>query len=119
LFLAKSFLESQPREERQFLTTDGSDIADKRESREAQGCAWASQAAMDFHIPSQASLRGIVKNPSLILLRKWPCDASSEIFQKKHRGCACTAKRGDVVKKHPQVGLRVSYQQQIQHSRSE
>jgi hypothetical protein len=38
-----------------------------------QGYAWASQAAMDFQIPSQASSQGIVKSPSLILLCKWPC----------------------------------------------
>jgi hypothetical protein len=30
--------------------------------REAQGHAWASQAAMDFQIPSQASLHGILKS---------------------------------------------------------
>jgi hypothetical protein len=34
---------------------------DKREGREAQGCAWASQASMDFQIPSQASLHWIMK----------------------------------------------------------
>jgi hypothetical protein len=46
--------------------------ADKREGRGALGYAWASQVAMDFQIPSLASLQWIVKNPSLILLRKWP-----------------------------------------------
>jgi hypothetical protein len=46
--------------------------ADKREGGGAQVYAWACQAAMDFQNPSQASLQGIVKNPSLILLRKWP-----------------------------------------------
>jgi hypothetical protein len=33
--------------------------------------------------------------------------------------CAWRAKRGDVLKKHPQARLRVSFLQQIQHSRSE
>jgi hypothetical protein len=35
---------------------------DKIQGRETQGYTWASQATMDFQIPSQASLHGIV-NP--------------------------------------------------------
>jgi hypothetical protein len=34
-------------------------------------------------------------------------------------GLRLASKRGDVVKKHPQARLRVSFAQQIQHSRSE
>ena len=42
---------------------------------EEQGCAWSSQAALRFQIPSQASLRGIVKShstltPRVCLLRR-------------------------------------------------
>ena len=37
----------------------------------------------------------------------------------ENAGLRLASKRGCVVKKHPQVGLRVSFQQQIQHSRSE
>jgi hypothetical protein len=40
-------------------------------------------------------------------------------FSKKTPGLRLASKRGCVVKKQPQVGLRVSFQQQIQHSRSE
>ncbi len=87
-----------------------------RINEKMQGYSWASQAAMDFQIPSQASLRGIVKSPSLILLRKWPCFALES--SGKSTGLRFVSKRGDVVKKHPQARLRVSYPQQIQHSRS-
>jgi hypothetical protein len=34
-------------------------------------------------------------------------------------GLRLFSKRGDVVKKHPQARLRVSFSKQIQHSRSE
>jgi hypothetical protein len=34
-----------------------------------------AKLALRFQIPSQASSHGIVKSPSLILLRKWPCFA--------------------------------------------
>ena len=37
----------------------------------------------------------------------------------ENTGLRLASKRGCVVKKHPQVGLRVSFLQQIQHSRSE
>jgi hypothetical protein len=38
-----------------------------------------AKLALCFQIPSQASLHGIVKNPSLILLRKWPCFAQESL----------------------------------------
>jgi hypothetical protein len=38
-----------------------------------------AKLALCFQIPSQASLHGILKTIAH-LLRKWPCDASSEIF---------------------------------------
>jgi hypothetical protein len=34
-----------------------------------------AKLALRFQIPSQASSHGIVKSPSLILLRKWLCFA--------------------------------------------
>ena len=43
--------------------------ADK--GRDTQGYAWQAKLALRFQIPSQASSHGIVKGPSLILLRKW------------------------------------------------
>jgi hypothetical protein len=59
------------------------------------------------------------ENPSPILLRKWACDASPWNFRGKKPGCAWPAKRGNVLKKHPQARLRVSFIKQIWHSRSE
>jgi hypothetical protein len=40
-------------------------------------------------------------------------------FLGENAGLRLVSKRGCVVKKHLQVGLRVSFLQQIQHSRSE
>jgi hypothetical protein len=89
---------------------------DKREGREAQGCAWASQASMDFQIPSQASLHWIMKPHRPFCCANGPVSLRNLW---KNLGLRLASKRGCVVKKHPQVGLRVSYPQQIQHSRSE
>ena len=51
--------------------------------REAQGYAWASQAGAVLSNPFASELARDSETPSLILLRKWPCDASSEIFGRK------------------------------------
>ena len=56
--------------------------------RDAQGYAWASQAGAVLSNPFASELARDSEIPSLILLRKWPCNASPEIFRKKHRGCA-------------------------------
>ena len=56
---------------------------DKTEGREAQGCAWASQAEMDFQIPSQASLHGILKLHRSFCYKR-PCDASPWNFGEKN-----------------------------------
>ena len=53
--------------------------------REAQGYAWASQAGAVLPNPFASELARDSETPSPILLRKWPYDASSEIFRKKHR----------------------------------
>jgi hypothetical protein len=88
--------------------------------REAQGYAWANQAGAVFSNPFTSELAQDSETTSLIWLRKWSCAfASLRDFWEKKQGCDWSAKRGDVVKKHPQARLRVSYQQQIQHSRSE
>ena len=55
---------------------------------DAQGCAWASQAGAVLSNPFASELARDSESTSLIMLRKWPCDASPEIFRKKHRGCA-------------------------------
>jgi hypothetical protein len=75
-----------------------------------------AKLALCFQIPSQASLHGIVKphcsfcfaNGPALLRNLW-----------KNLGLRLASKRGCVVKKHPQVGLRGSFLQQVQHSRSE
>jgi hypothetical protein len=75
---------------------------------------------MDFQIPSQASLQGIVKNPSLILLRNCYANGPSSPWNFwENVVLRLVPKRGDVVKKHTQARLRVFFQQQIQHSHSE
>ena len=51
-----------------FGTTDGQDLHGWAEKRRA--ALGQAKLALCFQIPSQASLHGIVKNPSLILLRK-------------------------------------------------
>ncbi len=53
--------------------------------RKAQGYPWASQAGAVLSNPFASELAWDSEIPSPILLRKWPCDASSEIFRKKHR----------------------------------
>ncbi len=54
-----------------------------RMGREAQGYAWASQAGAVLSNPFASELARDSENPSPILLRKWPYDASSEIFGRK------------------------------------
>ena len=56
---------------------------DKIQGRETQGYAWASQAGAGFSNPFASELARNSETPSLILLRKWPYDASSEIFGRK------------------------------------
>jgi len=88
--------------------------------REAQGCAWASQAGDALSNPFTSELARDCKIPSLILLRKWPCFLRfAQKSSGENNGLRLVSKRGDVVKKHLQARLRVSFPQQIQHSRSE
>ena len=89
---------------------------DKSESRESQGYAWASQAGAVFSNPFASELARDCETPSLILLRKWPCAFASLRDFLEQTGLSLASKRGCVVKKHPQVGLRVSFPQQVQHS---
>ena len=90
-----------------------------RMGREAQGCAWASQAGAVLPNPFASELARDCEPPSPILLRKWPCIYLCIKIKMKTSGCDWPAKRGDVVKKHLQARLRVSFPQQIQHSHSE
>ena len=89
--------------------------------REAQGCAWASQAGDVPPNPFTSELARDCKTPPPILLRKWPCflRLAQDVENRKNTGLRLFGKRGDVVKKHPQARLRVSFPQQIQHSHSE
>jgi hypothetical protein len=78
-----------------------------------------AKLALCFQIPSQASLHGIVKPHRSFCFANGPALAPcSEIFW-RNTGLRLASKRGCVEKKHPQARLRVSFPQQIQHSRSE
>ena len=106
--LAKSFFE--PRMTR--INTDG-----QRSCRAVLGQA---KLAPCFQIPSQASLHGIVKPHRSFCYANGPAFyASCRKLLEKIAGLRLFAKRGDVVKKHPQARLRVFFAKQIQHSRSE
>jgi hypothetical protein len=72
---------------------------------------------MDFQIPLQASLHGIVKTHRYFATQM-ALRFRSEIFW-RNTGLHLASKRGCVEKMHPQVGERVSFPQQIQHSHSE
>ena len=80
-----------------------------------------AKLATCFQIPPQASLQRDCENPSLILLRKWPCFSrlARDAQNRKNTGLRLVSKRGCVVKKHPQARLQVSFSQQLQHSHSE
>jgi hypothetical protein len=73
-----------------------------------------AKLALHFQIPSQASLRGIVKThrplaPRASLLFRALREMLG-IWEKKIQGCDWLAKRGDVLGKHPKARLRVSFQ---------
>jgi hypothetical protein len=87
--------------------------------KETQGYAWASQVGAVLSNPFASELAQDSETPSPILLRKWPCDALPRNLLGEKTGLRLGSKRGSVVKKHPQAFLRVSFPQQIQHSRSE
>jgi hypothetical protein len=56
-----------------------------RIGREDQGYACASQAGAVLSNPFTSELERDYETPSPILLRKWPCDTSSEILGSKYR----------------------------------
>jgi hypothetical protein len=73
-----------------------------------------------FQIPSQASLNGILKPHRSFCYANGPAFcASRKNLLEKNTGLRSVSQRGNVVKKHPQARLRVSFPQQIQHSRGE
>ena len=57
--------------------------------RDAQGCAWASQAGAVLSNPFASELARDSETPSLILLRKWPyaCASLRDPWEKT-QGCA-------------------------------
>ena len=69
---------------------------DETEGREERGYAWASQAGAVLSNPFASELARDSENPSLIMLHKWPCDASPWNFRGKKPGCAWPAKRNPV-----------------------
>jgi hypothetical protein len=83
-----------------------------------QGFAWASQAGMDFKIPPQTRLHGILKTIAHFAPKN-ALHLNQHKINDKNSRLSLVSKRGDVVKKHLQARLRVSFPQQIQHSRSE
>jgi hypothetical protein len=80
-----------------------------------------AKLALCLQIPSQASLHGILKPHRLFCYANGPAFCASRKMWKieKNTGLRLVSKRGDVVKKHLQARLRVSFPKQIQHSRSE
>jgi hypothetical protein len=52
--------------------------------RDAQGCAWASQAGAVLSNPFASELARDSENPSPILLRKWPCILLSTLVAPAH-----------------------------------
>jgi hypothetical protein len=74
--------------------------------------------ALHFQIPPQASLHGIVKthrsSAERMALLRFARESLGE-----NRGLCLACQQGDVLRKHPQACLRVSFPKQIQHSRSE
>ncbi len=60
-----------------------------RIGREDQGYAWASQAGAVLSNPFTSELERDSETISLILLRKWPFDASPRILWEKALGYAC------------------------------
>jgi len=61
-----------------------------------QGCAWASQAAMDFQIPPQASLHGILKTHRSFCFANWPCFGLAIRRKDENSGLRLAFKRGCV-----------------------
>ena len=78
-----------------------------------------AKLALCFQIPSQASLHGILKSIAHYATQMALRFRFAQRFLGENAGLRLVSKRRCVVKKHPQVGLRVSFPQRIQHSRSE
>jgi hypothetical protein len=83
-----------------------------------QGFAWVSQAGMDFQIPPQTRLHEILKTIAHFAPKN-ALHLNGHKIKAKNTGLRLVSKRGDVVKKHLQARLRVSFPQQRQHSCSE
>ena len=78
-----------------------------------------AKLALCFQIPSQASLHGILKAQRSLCCANGPAlSLRAEIVGRKC-GVALGFQAGMCCEKHLQARLRVSFQQQIQHSHSE
>ena len=81
------------------------------EDRGMQGCAWTSQAGAAVSNPFTSKLARDSEIHRSFCYANGP--ASPRNLWKKNIGLRLVSKRGDVVKKHPQARLRVSF-----HNRS-
>ncbi len=59
--------------------------------RDAQGCAWTSQAGAAVSNPFTSKLARDCETPSLILLRKWPCFVQKSLGKNTSLRLACQA----------------------------
>ncbi len=91
----------------------------KQRAEKRRAMLGQANLALCFQIPLQASLHGILKSPSSFCYANRPALSLSAEIVGRNSGLRLASKRGCVVKKHLQARLRVSFPQQIQHSRSE
>jgi hypothetical protein len=80
----------------------------------AQGGAWASQVGAAFSNPFTIELARDCENTSLTRFASGPAFRALRemigIWETKIQGCDWLARRGDVLRKHPQACLRVSFE---------
>jgi len=95
-------LEPQPSEERQFLTTDGQDLHGWAEKRRAM--LGQAKLALCFQIPSQTSLRGILKTHHPFCCANGPAMLHQKSFE-KNTGVALGLQAGMCCEKAAASGL--------------
>jgi hypothetical protein len=88
LLTAKSFFGTTTERREKILNHGLHELT--RIGREDQGYACASQAGAVLSNPFTSELERDSETISLILLRKWPFDASPRILWEKTWGCACS-----------------------------
>jgi len=78
--------------------------------KEAHGYAWVSQARAEFSNPSTSEIALSCENTSHIRWADGPAFSRlSRTGNTKTLGCDWLAKRGDILRRHPQARLRVSF----------